>query len=175
MKGMSSKIALTVAAIAFSGAVANAQTLTSVATVSVSATVTASLAATNGGNLNFPAVIQGGSGSTILASASGAGKVNIVGANNQGITITATTLPSTLAGPSSSTIGIGTYQYCYSQNNTNTACSPTAIANAGTITGQALSGTGNGYLWIGATLAAPAASQTVGSYSANMTITVTAP
>lgn len=175
MKGLTSKLALTVAAIAISGAVANAQTLTSIATVSVSATVTASLAATNGGNLNFPAVIQGGSGSTILASASGAGKVNIVGANNQGITITATTLPATLAGPSSSTIGIGTYGYCYSQNNTNTACSPTAILTGGTITGQALSGTGNGYLWIGATLAAPASNQTVGSYTANMTITVTAP
>ena len=175
MKGFTSKLALTVAALAISGAVANAQTLTSVATVSVSATVTASLAATNGGNLNFPAVIQGGSGSTILASASGAGKVNIVGANNQGITITATTLPATLAGPSSSTIAIGSYGYCYSQNNTNTACSPTGITTGATITGQALSGTGNGYLWIGATLAAPASNQTVGSYAANMTITVTAP
>ena len=175
MKGITSKLALTFAALALSGAAANAQTLTSVATVSVSATVTAALAATNGGNLSFPAVIQGGSGSTILASASGAGKVNIVGANNQGITITATTLPATLSGPSSSTLGISTYQYCYSQNNTNTACSPTSIATAGVISGQALSGTGNGYLWIGAVLAAPASNQTVGSYTANMTITVTAP
>jgi hypothetical protein len=175
MKGFTSKLALTVAAIAISGAVASAQTLTSVATVSVSATVTASLAATNGGNLNFPAVIQGGSGSTILPSASGAGKVNIVGGNNQGITITATTLPATLAGPSSSTIGISAYGYCYSQNNVNTACSPTSVISGGSITGQSLSGTGNGYLWIGATLAAPAANQTVGSYTANMTITVTAP
>jgi hypothetical protein len=174
MKGITSKLALTVAALAMTSAVAGAQ-LTSVATVAVSATVTASLAATNGGNLAFPAVIQGGSGSTILPSASGAGKVNIVGGNNQGITITATTLPATLAGPSSSTIAITAYQYCYSQNNSNTACSPTAIASGGTISGQALSGTGNGYMWIGATLAAPTASQTVGTYNGNMTITVTAP
>ena len=173
MKGLSSKIALTVAALAMTGAIANAQT--SVATVTVSAQVTASLAATNGGNLNFPAVIQGASASTILASASGAGKVNIVGANNQGITITATTLPSTLAGPSSSSIAVSAYQYCYNQANTNTACSPTSIASGGTISGQTLSSTGAAYLWLGATLAAPSASQTVGSYSANMTITVTSP
>jgi hypothetical protein len=173
MKGFTSKIALTVAALALCGAVANAQT--SVATVTVSAQVTAALTASNGGNLTFPAVIQGGAASTILASASGAGKVNIVGANNQGITITATTLPSTLAGPSSSSIGIGTYQYCYSQANSNTACSPTSIASGGSITGQSLSSTGAAYLWIGATLAAPTASQTVGAYTANMTITVTSP
>jgi hypothetical protein len=175
MKGIASKVAFVAVALVMSGAVAGAQTLTSVATVNVSATVTASLAATDGNNLSFPNVIQGGSASTILPSASGAGKVNIVGANNQGITITATSLPSTLAGPSSSTIGVGTYQYCYSQNNTNTACTPTAIVSAGAISGQALSGTGNAYLWIGATLAAPASNQTVGNYSANMTITVTAP
>jgi len=175
MKGIASKFSLVAAALVMSGAVAGAQTLTSVATVNVSATVTASLAATNGNNLNFPNVIQGGAASTILPSASGAGKVNIVGANNQGITITATSLPSTLSGPSSSTLGIGSYQYCYSQNNTNTACTPTSIASAGTISGQALSGTGNAYLWIGATLAAPSASQTVGNYNGSMTITVTAP
>ena len=174
MKAITSKLALAAAALAISGAIANAQ-LTSIATVSVNATVTAALAATNGGNLNFPAVIQGGSASTILPSASGAGKVNIVGANNQGITISATTSPSILSGPSGSTLGIGTYQYCYSQNNSNTACSPTAIISAATINGLALSGTGNGYMWLGATLAAPGASQTVGAYSANMTITVTAP
>jgi hypothetical protein len=174
MKTITSKLALSVAVLAISGAVANAQ-LTSVATVSVSASVTASLAATNGGNLNFGAVVQGGSASTILASASGAGKVNIVGANNAGITITATALPATLAGPSSSTLGIGSYQYCYSQNNTNSACSPVSVTNAEVISGQTLSGTGNGYMWLGATLAAPSGAQTVGAYSANMTITVTLP
>jgi len=174
MKNFISKLALVIGTLAFSGAVANAQ-LTSVATVTVSASVTASLAATNGGNLNFGAVVQGGSATTILPSAAAAGKVNIVGANNAGITITATTLPATLAGPSASTLGVGTYQYCYSQNNSNSACTPAAIADLGTILGQSLSGTGNGYLWLGATLAAAAPTQTVGAYSANMTITVTAP
>lgn len=173
MKNFTSKLALVIGTLAFSGAVANAQ-LTSVATVTVSASVTASLAATNGGNLNFGAVVQGGSATTILPSAAAAGKVNIVGANNAGITITATSLPTSLAGPASATLGIGTYQYCYSQNNSNSACTPTAILDLGTVAG-ALSGTGNGYLWLGATLAAAAPTQTVGAYSANMTITVTAP
>lgn len=173
MKGITSKIALTVAGLAIGGTVANAQT--SVATVTVSATVTAALTASNGGNLTFPAVIQGGAASTILASSSGAGKVNIVGANNQGITITATTLPATLSGPASSSINIGTYQYCYSQANSNTACSPTSISSGGSVTGQSLSSTGSAYMWIGATLAAPSGSQTVGAYTGSMTITVTSP
>ncbi len=172
MKGFT-KIALVAAAMTTISAAANAQ-LTSSATVTISATVSASLAASNGGNLAFGTVIQGGTATTILPSAAAAGKVNIVGANNQGITITATTLPATLAN-GVNTLGVSSYQYCYSQNNSNSSCSGTGIASGGTITGQALSGTGNGYLWLGATLAAPSASQVVGAYSGSVTITVTAP
>ena len=168
------KLALVAAAMTSISAAAQAQ-LTSTATVTISATVSASLATSTGGNLAFGAVIQGGAATTILPSAGTAGKVNIVGANNAGITITATTLPASLTN-GANTLGVSGYAYCYSQNNTNGTCGTgTSIASGGSITGQALSGTGNGYLWLGATLAAPAAAQAVGNYTGTMTITVTTP
>ena len=54
MKGIATKLSFVAAALVMSGVVAGAQTLTSVATVNVTATVTASLAATDGNNMNFP-------------------------------------------------------------------------------------------------------------------------
>jgi hypothetical protein len=168
------KLALVAAAMTTISAAAQAQ-LTSSATVTISATVSASLAASNGGNLGFGTVIQGGAATTILPSAGTAGKVNIVGANNAGITIVATTLPATLAN-GANTLGVSSYAYCYSQNNSNGTCGTgTGIASGGTISGQSLGGTGNGYLWLGATLAAPSAGQVVGAYSGTVTITVTNP
>jgi hypothetical protein len=168
------KFALVATAMATISAVAQAQ-LTSTATVTISATVSASLAASNGGNLAFGTVIQGGAATTILPSAGTAGKVSIVGANNAGITITATTLPATLTN-GANTLGVSAYNYCYSQNNSNGTCgSGTSIASGGSAAAANLSGTGNGYFWLGATLAAPSAAQVVGAYSGTVTITVTNP
>jgi hypothetical protein len=148
----------------------------SVANIGVSATVVSSFAIQTTNNLAFGNTIQGGSPTTILSSAAGAGRINVVGANNAGITITATALPSNLTGPASATLGVGSYQYCYVQASAlQSSCAPTAVASGDVITGNALSSTGAGFFYLGATLAAPSASQTIGNYSTTAVITITTP
>ena len=154
--------------------VASAQTSQNTV-VQATATVTAAFAVNTANNLAFGNVIQGASATTILASASGAGRVNIVGSNSAGITVTATSLPSTLVNGVNS-LNIGSYQYCYVQSTAlQTSCSPTAIVTGGFTSGATLSSTGTGFFYIGATLAIIPVGAVVGNYSGNIQINVTTP
>jgi len=165
------KLTFSAAAIALLSATASAQTVN--ATVGMTATVNAALAATTANALAFGTVTQGGASTVISPQTSSAGRVNITGTANQGITMTVTGAATLTSG--AATLGVTSYQYCYLQNATSqSSCTVTAVP-AGNITGNSLSSSGNGYLFVGATLAAPSGSQTPGAYAGNIAVTITSP
>ncbi|HTR76918.1 MAG TPA: hypothetical protein VMH39_02370 [Gemmatimonadaceae bacterium] len=148
---------------------------TAVAFVSVNAIVSSSLAASTVNSLSFGTVVQGSAATTIDPNTNAAGEVSISGTNSQGISITMTTLPATLVN-GAATLGVSGYKYCYTTSTAlQASCTPTATTTGGSVTGLNLSTGGQGFLYLGATLAAPSVSQTTGTYTANMTITITSP
>ena len=118
---------------------------------------------------------QGGAPTAIGANAASAGRLNINGTNNAGITIYMTTLPTVLLN-GVTPLGVSAYEYCYVQSAAaQVSCVPASTTTGSIVSGQTLSSGGAGFLFLGATLAGPSAGQATGAYTANLTITVTEP
>ena len=153
--------------------VAGAQSVS--AAVTMTATVTAAISASQGAPLAFGQVTAGGPPTLVGANSPSAGRINIIGVNNAGITMTMSQLPSSLTN-GTGILGVSAYQYCYVQTTAaQTGCTPVATTQGVLVGGQLLSGGGQGFLFLGATLASPPPSQSIGAYSGNMQITVSTP
>jgi hypothetical protein len=145
-------------------------TMTATATVGASLSVAAAPGAT--GSLRFGTLVQGAPATTTAASGANAGRFDITGTGSA-LAITFTSLPSSLTGPSGATIAMTAYQACYTTTTVNTGCTTQPITAGPAMTGSpALSGAGLGYVFIGGTLGAIAASQAVGTYNGTITMQV---
>lgn len=156
-------VSMFVAGLALSANVLNAQS----ASINATATVLAPIAVTAGNPLAFGNVTPGVA-KVVAASAASAGSFSLIGQASQGIQVSFT-LPATLAGPAASTMPIGTWTGLTNTTNsqgTGVAFTPSAAPTNGTT-----SATGAFFVWVGGTVT-PAAGQTAGAYTGNITMNV---
>jgi hypothetical protein len=156
-----SKLSLAVLALTLVGAsAAQAQS----ANISATATVLTPLTLTGTANLVFGTVFPG-IAKTVPAADAASGRFTILG--NPGSEVSMTFgLPANLTGPGSLAIGTWTGE----QNTTNVTGGPTFIPSAGA-TLSTLSGAGNTFLFIGATVT-PSVAQAAGAYTGTVTLNV---
>ncbi len=145
------------------------------ATATVGAALAVSAAPGVAGQIRFGTLAQGAGATTVLPSAASAGRFDVTGIAGTALAITFTSLPATLNGPAGATIPMTAYQACFTATTVNAGCAAQAITVGPAMTGgPALSGTGLGYVWIGATLGAIGGGQVVGTYTGTVTIQIVA-
>ena len=149
-------LALAFAAVAAGGAQAQGTT----GSINATASVVAALSV-NGTDLAFGNVAP--TSFKTIAPASG-GTFTVTGAASQPVSVTFG-LPSTLG---NAAVAIGSWTGL--SNSTNTTAGAAALTPSGSAQTLSLSGTGNLYVWIGATVTTTAAP--VGAYTAPVTMTV---
>jgi len=156
-----SKLSLAVLALTLVGAsVAQAQS----ANISATATVLTPLTLTGTANLAFGNVFPG-INKTVAAADATSGRFTIAG--NAGSQVSMTfTLPANLTGAGSLAIGSWTGERNTTNTTGGTTFTPSASAEL-----QTLSGTGNAYLFIGATVT-PTVAQPAGAYTGTVTLNV---
>lgn len=139
--------------------------------IAVTATVLKALDVQPGTPLSFGNVVAGGPAKTVGITGAGAGSWTIVGEQGTSVTLSAT-LPSVLTAGGGTTISIGSFTggtNTVAGAATATAWTPTA-APSGAIPLHATSG--ELYVYIGATVTAPAGTAT-GSYTGTISLTAT--
>jgi hypothetical protein len=171
------KLSSAVVASALISGVAGAQVtanMTATTTITSSLAVTAAAGVT--GTLRFGNLVQGAGATVIAASNANAGRFEVTGVAASPLTINYTALPATLTGPGGQTLAVGSYEACYLQTNANAGCTSQAITTGAPMTGSpALSAGGVGFVFVGATLGAVNAAQTLGTYNGTITISITSP
>ena len=156
-----SKLSLALLALTLVGtSVAQAQS----ANISATATVLTPLTLTGTADLAFGTVFPG-IAKTVAAADATSGRFTIAGNPNSQVSMTFT-LPANLTGAGSLAIGSWTGERNTTNTTGGTAFTPSAAAEL-----QTLSGTGNAYLFIGATVT-PTVAQAAGAYSGTVTLNV---
>ena len=112
----------------------------------------------------FPAIPA-----TVAVTAAGAGKWSVtVGQANANVNLSFT-LPANLIGPAAATLPVGSWSGHWAA--TDVTSGGTSFTPSAANTAAALSGSGNLYVYIGATVS-PGAAQAAGAYTAIATMTV---
>jgi hypothetical protein len=136
------------------------------ATIQATATVLSAITVT-GTNLAFGNVTPGVN-KTVAITDAGAGQFTVTKAAATSVALTFT-LPATLAGPAASTMPIGTWTGGWNNTANNAAGATTFTPSAAATTVP--SGGANLWVWVGGTVT-PAAAQTAGAYTGNVSIQV---
>jgi hypothetical protein len=136
------------------------------ATIQATATVLSAITVT-GTNLAFGNVTPGLT-KTVAITDAGAGQFTVTKAAATSVALTFT-LPATLAGPAASTMPIGTWTGGWN-NTANNAAAATAFTPSAAAT-TVPSGGASLWVWVGGTVT-PAAAQTAGAYTGNVSMQV---
>ncbi len=148
-------------------AATSAQSQTNNASIQATASVQTPINVVGDANLVFGNVFPG-LAKTIAVTDAGAGHFSATGQATANVDLTFS-LPGTLSDGSGNTMPIGTWTGHH--NNANLATGGTDFTPSGTPTSTQLSGSGQKYVFIGATVS-PATNQAAGSYSGQVSMTV---
>jgi hypothetical protein len=164
------------------GSVSAQATANMTASATVGPSLAVAAAAGNNGQLRFGTLAQGASATVIapsgaVAATTGPGRFDIQGLPSASVTPTFSVLPASLNGPSGATISLSTWTACTLTTTTNTGCAAASVTQGTPLTSFSLSSAnpGLGYVFVGATLGAVSASQTTGTYTGTITLSVTSP
>jgi hypothetical protein len=135
------------------------------ANITATANVFQAITVTGARDLDFGNVFPGVA-KTIAVAAATSGRFDLTGQNSVPVQVTFT-LPTNLTSGANN-LPIGTWTGCTNTTNTTTGC--TSFTPSGTATNSAFGGTGNLFVWVGATVT-PAAAQAAGTYNGTVTLT----
>lgn len=163
------------AAILATASVAHAQTTTLTGSINAKADVKSAITVSGTTDLDFGTVYRNQGGKTIAATAANSGVYAVGGPGATTATASLISPPTTLLGPSSATLPIGTWTLA---TTTGTAASCGTSITSGTAGNVAINGTaftdGTATVCVGATVT-PALTQPLGAYTGAVTLTVVFP
>jgi hypothetical protein len=142
------------------------------ANINATANVLQPLTVTGTNNLAFGNVYPGVNKSIAYSDATNAGKFSVTGYGGAQVSV-GFTLPTTLNGPSSSTLPIDSWTGYYNTTNSATSGGSTFTPSASVVTTNlsGSGGTGSLFVFVGARVS-PTGTQTAGAYTNTVTMTV---